>query len=68
MDPQLVANVEDQDRAQRGNNEARGMISFVCRARKHVGNAASEDRPEDAEHDRPEDRYVHVHHRSRDNP
>jgi hypothetical protein len=42
------------------------MISFICRARKHVGNAAADDRSDDAEHDCPENRYVHVHHRFRD--
>ena len=57
MNLQLKADVENQDRAQRGKNEAGGMISFDCRARKHVGNAAADDRSEDAEHDRPEDRY-----------
>ena len=41
MNIQLIANEENQDRAQRGKNEAGGMISFVCRARKHVGNGAS---------------------------
>ena len=40
MNLQLIANVENQDRAQCGKNEAGGMISFVCRARKHVANAA----------------------------
>src|ERR1035441_6036329 len=44
MNLQLIANVEGQDRAQCGENEAGGMISFVSRARKHVGNGASEDR------------------------
>jgi hypothetical protein len=44
------------------------MISFICRARKYVGNAAAEDRTYDAEHDCPEDRYVHVHNVFRDNP
>ena len=68
MNVQLKANVENQDRAQCGQNQAGGMISFVCRARKHVGNAAADDRSDDAEHNRPEDRYVHVHHRFRDNP
>ena len=67
MNLQLAADEENQDRAQCGQNEAGGMISFVCRARKHVGNAPADDRSEDAEHDRPEDRYVHVHHRFRDN-
>src|ERR1035437_594147 len=68
MNLQLIANEKNQDRAQCGKNEAGGMIPFVCRARKHVGNGAADDRSDDAEHDRPEDRYVHVHHRSRDNP
>jgi hypothetical protein len=44
MNVQLKANVENQDRAQCGQNQAGGMISFVCRARKHVGNAAADDR------------------------
>jgi hypothetical protein len=68
MNLQLKANEENQDRAQCGKNEAGGMISSVYRARKHVGNGAAHDRSDDAEHDRPEDRYVHVHHRFRDNP
>jgi hypothetical protein len=68
MKVQLIANEKNQDRAQCGKNEAGGMISFVCRARKHVGNAAAEDRSDDAEQDRPEDRDVHVHHRFRENP
>ena len=42
MKLQLIANVENQDRAQCGENEAGGMISIVCRARKHVGNAAAD--------------------------
>ena len=66
MDLQLIANEENQDRAQCGPNEAGGMISFVCRARKHVANAAADDRSDDPEHDRPEDRHVHMHHRFRD--
>ncbi len=68
MNPQLIANEENKDRAERRENEAGGMIAFVFRARKHVGNGAADDRTDDAEHDRPEDRYVHVHHRFRDNP
>ena len=54
MNLQLIANEENQDRAQCGKNEAGGMISFVCRARKYVGNAPTDDRSDDAEHDRPE--------------
>ena len=41
MNIQLIANVENEDRAQRGKNEAGGMVSFVGRARKHVGNCAA---------------------------
>ena len=37
--------------------------SLVRRTRKHVGNAAADDRSDNAKHDRPEDRYVRVHHR-----
>jgi hypothetical protein len=66
MNLQLIANEENQDRAQCGKNETGGMISFVCRARKHLGNGAADDRSDDAEHDRPEDRHTHVHHRSCD--
>jgi hypothetical protein len=42
------------------------MISFIRRARKHVCDTAADDRSDDAEHDRPGKRYVHVHHRFRD--
>jgi hypothetical protein len=62
MNLQLIADVENQDRAQRGQNEAGGMISFVFRAPKDVRNRAADDRPDHAEHDRPEHRYVYVHH------
>jgi hypothetical protein len=53
MDVQLNANVEDQDRAERGKNEAGGMILSGYRTRKHVGNRAADDRSDDAEHDFP---------------
>ena len=62
MNLQLIANEKNQHRAQGGKNEPRGMVTLVCRARKHVANAATDDRSDDAEHDRPEDRYMHVHH------
>jgi hypothetical protein len=68
MNLQLVADEENQDRAQCGKNEAGGMISFVCRARKHVGNAAADDRSEDASTIVQKIVMVHVHHRFRDNP
>jgi len=67
MDIQLIANIENQDGPLCTQNEAAWMLSFVCRAGKHVGNAAADDRSDDAHHDRPEDRHVHVHHRFRDN-
>jgi hypothetical protein len=57
MNLQLITNVENQDRAQGGENEAGGMIPFVSRARKYVRNGTSEDRSDNAEH-----------HRFRDNP
>jgi hypothetical protein len=53
MNLQLKANEENQDRAQCGKNEAGGMISFVCRAQKHVGNGAADNRPDDAERSSP---------------
>jgi len=68
MNLQLIADVENQDRTQCGENEACGMISLVLRARKHVGNSAAEDRSDDAERDRPEHGYVYVHHRFRYEP
>jgi len=68
MNLQLIANEENEDRAHCGKNEAGGMISFICWARKHVRNGAAYDRSDDAEHDRPEDRHMHVHHRFCDNP
>jgi hypothetical protein len=68
MNVQLIANEEDQDCAQGGKNQAGGMILLVCRARKHVRNGAPKDRSDNAQHDCPEDCYVHVHHRFRDNP
>src|SRR6476660_8336735 len=40
---QLIANEENQDRAKCGKNETGGMISFVCRTRKHVGYGAADD-------------------------
>jgi len=56
MNLKFIADVEKQNCAQGGKNEAGGMISFVFRARKHVSNGAAEDRSDDAEHDRPERR------------
>jgi hypothetical protein len=61
MDIQPEAKVQNQNRTQCGKNEAGGMVPFVRRARKHVRNAAAEDASDDAERNRPEKRYVHVH-------
>jgi hypothetical protein len=66
MDVQLNANVEDQDRAECGKNDAGGMKSSG-RRRKQVRNGAADDPSDDAEHDCPENRHVYVHHRFRDN-
>jgi hypothetical protein len=68
MNLQPIAKEENQDRAQRGKNETGGMKSLVGRARKHVGKGAAQDPSDDAERDRPNDRYVRVHHRFRDKP
>jgi hypothetical protein len=67
MDIQPKAKVQNQNCAQCGKNEAGGMISFVCRARKHVGDGAADDTSDDAKSDRPEKRYVHMHDVFRDN-
>ena len=32
-----------------------------------MGNGAADDRSDDAQHDRPENRHVHMHHRFRNN-
>jgi hypothetical protein len=68
MNLQLVANEENQDRAQCGKNEASGVISLVSRAKNDVGNAAAEKRSDDTEHDCPGHRQMHMHHRFCDNP
>ncbi len=68
MNLQLKANEENKDRAECGKNEAGRMKAFVSRACKHVGNATAHDRSNDAEHDRPEECHMHMHHRFRDNP
>lgn len=67
MDLQLNANVENQDRAKCGKNDPSGMKSSG-RRRKQVSNRTADDRSDDAEHDCPENRHVHVHDRFRDYP
>jgi hypothetical protein len=51
MNLQLIANEENEDRAQCRKNEIQQddiVRLFVCRARKHVANAAVDDRFDDA--------------------
>lgn len=67
MNVQLIANVENQDRAQRGKNQAGGVEAIVCRARKNVGDGTPKDRSDDAKYDCPEVRYVDMHHGFRNN-
>src|ERR1700741_4066110 len=61
MDVQLNANVENQDRAECGKNDAGRVKSSGYRARKHVRDRAADDPSDDAEHDCPKNRHVHVH-------
>jgi hypothetical protein len=44
------------------------MVSFVSGAKKQVGNAAAEERSDDAEHDCPHEAQVDVHYGLRDDP
>jgi len=67
MDVQLNAKVKNQDRPKRGKNDAGGMKSSG-RRRKQVRNGPADNRSDDAEHDCPENRHVHVQHRFRDDP
>jgi hypothetical protein len=62
---QLNAKIENQDRAKCGKNDAGGMKSSA-RRRKEMRNGATDNRSDDAEHDCPENRHVHVHHLFRD--
>jgi uncharacterized membrane protein len=68
MNVQLVANEENQDRAQCRENEAGWMISLVSGAKKQVGDAAAEERSDYAEDHCPHEGQVHVHHGFRDEP
>jgi hypothetical protein len=64
---EVVANEENQDRSQRRENQARRMISFVSGAEEQVGYGATENGSDNAEHDCPYERQVHVHYGFRDN-
>src|ERR1039458_7302186 len=58
MNLHIIAHEENQDRAPCGKNEPSRMVPFVCRARKHVANAAADDRSDDAEHGCPKHRHM----------
>ena len=66
MNLQLIADEENQDRAECRENQASGMVSLVRRARKHVGHGSPDNRADNAEHDRPENSDMFVHHRLRE--
>ena len=68
MDVQLITNEENHDGAQRRENQASGMISFVSRTKNNVGNAAAEQRSDDAEDHCPQEAQVYVHYRFRNEP
>lgn len=61
VDVELVANEEKEDGAEGGKDEAGRMKPAVRGTCNHVGDAASEDRAEDAENDRPEEGHVDMH-------
>jgi hypothetical protein len=61
LDLQFLADVENEDRAEGGKNQA-GRVEFrVGRSPKQVGHGAPDDRSDDAENDRPENRHVFMH-------
>jgi len=66
VNPQFEADVENQDGADGGEDDAGGMIPFVFRTQEQVGHGAAEERSDDAKDDRPEEAHVHVHDRFRD--
>jgi hypothetical protein len=66
MDLQLITGEENQYRPECGKDQTSKMIAFVSWTRKHVGYRSSNDRSDNAKHNRPEDCDVFVHHRFRD--
>jgi hypothetical protein len=67
VNPQFEADVENQDGADGGEDDAGGMISCVFRTQEQVGHGAADQRSDDAKDDGPEEAHVHVHDRFRDN-
>ena len=63
MNPQLEANVENQDCAQSGEYKSCRMESFVCRAGEYVGDGTANNGPDDAEYNRPNQSHMDVHYR-----
>jgi hypothetical protein len=61
MNIQVVANEEDQDSTQRGENEAGRMKPLVPGAKNDVSDSAAQERPNDAEHDCPHETQMNVH-------
>ena len=62
----LITKEQDQNRTESGKNETRGMKSFARGTQKDVRDSTADDRSDDAEHDCPENRHMHVHYRFRD--
>lgn len=62
MDLELVADEENENRTQRGEDQTGWVITFIRGPGKHVGDCAPEDGTDNSEDDRPEDRHVRVHH------
>ena len=61
MDPQLVADEQNENRAERGKDDAGRMEACVARLRKNMGESSAKKRPDDAEGNCPEYGHVHVH-------
>jgi len=60
MNIEMVADEENENSAECGEDEAGWMISLASRAGEKVGNGAAEERSDDAEHDCPHEAHVHV--------
>jgi len=68
VDLQLVANEEEQDRAQGREDDAGRMETGIGRPHEHVGDGAADDRSDNPENDRPKNCHMHVHDRFREHP
>ena len=61
MDVQLVADEQNEDRAERRKDNARRMEAWVAGLRKNMSDGSTKKRTDDAERNCPEDRHVYVH-------